>query len=392
MNRSAITSWIVGPRSAVFRYSLAVATALTVFLLHSNYLIISGVISLALIAAAVFASALWGGWLAGLLCAALIAGLTRAGLTHGELPLERSVTDLLWSSGLVLGAIVAGDALRRAYRDTELDELRYADLLRGMKGSVLVWTARADDQAIVEINNIRDRANPEKILGHPVDRWLMGRDFWIRIVHSEDREKTLHALRNAAKKPGAFTSVEHRLVGADRNPVWFRTSIQSTSERLPELHAVSIDIRDSKQWEESYGEQVATSQALEASLIHGAITVDADGRIRAANAPAREFFGMEEARLTGSLIRDRLSPLLMPDASDWLFDENGQLISAIRSGVPHVERFRPLRHANDEYRSWNWLIRSQPLRHLDGSLNGAVISFHPEPLHETAPLEEREAG
>ena len=83
----------------------------------------------------------------------------------------------------------------------------------------IVWEA---DAATGQFAFVSQQA--QSILGYPASRWIEEQDFWITVIHPEDREQTLKSFRAALKA---------------------RQIIRSSSERSPQT-AVSYGWRSGR--------------------------------------------------------------------------------------------------------------------------------------------------
>jgi PAS domain S-box-containing protein len=131
----------------------------------------------------------------------------------------------------------------------------------------VVWESwDVPDSAEQRINFVSDYV--EKMLGYSVDEWLLVPNFWVSIIHPDDKEK---AVRNAAEafvsgKPG---SNRFRLLAKDGRVVWVET--QSTpifnDEGNPVgLRGVTIDITERKKKEDNERFLTEASVMLASSL------------------------------------------------------------------------------------------------------------------------------
>src|SRR6185503_5769158 len=96
--------------------------------------------------------------------------------------------------------------------------------LKSIVGSVpgVVWEAWGQpDAANQRINFVSDYV--EKMLGYSVEEWLSTPNFWLHIVHPEDKE---HAATTAAEAfaLGRDCTMEFRWLKKDGSAVWIGSS------------------------------------------------------------------------------------------------------------------------------------------------------------------------
>src|SRR5262249_6541583 len=103
--------------------------------------------------------------------------------------------------------------LRQAVRTTEA---RYRDVVQGI--GAIFW--EADARARITFVS----AQAERILGFPTARWLDDPDFWITLVHPEDRERVAGEWR-AVTADRADREMDFRAVTAAGQVVWLHNRI-----------------------------------------------------------------------------------------------------------------------------------------------------------------------
>jgi PAS domain S-box-containing protein len=69
----------------------------------------------------------------------------------------------------------------------------------------------------------------EDLLGYPVSRWLTEDDFWVSILHPEDRERMLAVVNRTHAGDGTFSG-EYRLIAADGRIVHIRDETVPVSD------------------------------------------------------------------------------------------------------------------------------------------------------------------
>ncbi len=132
--------------------------------------------------------------------------------------------------------------LRVGERTAELaaQKERLGDILRDV--DAIVWEA---DPQTWEFSFVSERA--EEILGYPVTQWLNDRDFWVNVIHPEDREQA--AARWMQGTDGREDhSFVYRAVAADGRVVWLQDVVRVIcGEQGPTvLRGLMIDITERK--------------------------------------------------------------------------------------------------------------------------------------------------
>jgi PAS domain S-box-containing protein len=121
---------------------------------------------------------------------------------------------------------------------------RFRDLVEQVEG--IIWEA---DPTTWQYTFVNQRA--EEILGYPVERWLAEPEFWVKLVHPDDRAQAVAHCR-AAIRAGQDHELEHRAVAADGHVVWLRDRVyvvRDSEGRARKLRGVMVDITARKQAE-----------------------------------------------------------------------------------------------------------------------------------------------
>jgi PAS domain S-box-containing protein len=95
------------------------------------------------------------------------------------------------------------------------------------------------------------------MLGYTVSEWLSSRDFWLRIIHPDDRETVAQELEEV-RRGGERRDLKFRWFTKAGHTIWVETSllpIQDEGGETIGLRGVTIDISDRKQAEEQISKQ-----------------------------------------------------------------------------------------------------------------------------------------
>jgi PAS domain S-box-containing protein len=103
----------------------------------------------------------------------------------------------------------------------------------------IVWEA---DPRTIQFSFVSQKA--ERLLGYPVNRWLAVPDFWVRLIHPDDREWVVPTCAAAVRAVKDHT-FDYRVVAADGRTVWIRNVVHVTPDARGEasrLTGVMLDI------------------------------------------------------------------------------------------------------------------------------------------------------
>jgi PAS domain S-box-containing protein len=119
--------------------------------------------------------------------------------------------------------------------NTSADE--YRALLDDL--DAIAWEA---DPQTVQFSFVSEKA--ERLLGYPIERWLGEPDFWMNLIHPDDRDRAVTACAEAVSAVQDHT-FDYRVVAADGRTVWMRDVVHVTADRHGQpsrLRGVMLDI------------------------------------------------------------------------------------------------------------------------------------------------------
>jgi PAS domain S-box-containing protein len=151
----------------------------------------------------------------------------------------RDVTERV-RAGQERAQILAREQAARAY--AEAAELRFRDLVNSL--DAIVWEA---DATTFRFTFVSQRA--QQILGYPVERWLGEPDFWVNLLHFEDREEAVSLRRNATQG-GEDHDIEYRVVASDGRVLWMHDIvhvIRDQAGKSRQLRGLMVNISERKE-------------------------------------------------------------------------------------------------------------------------------------------------
>ena len=213
----------------------------------------------------------------------------------------------------------------RAQLTAEVERQRQR--LDSIVGSVpgVVWEAWGQpDAATHQFDFVSDYV--ERMLGYSVKEWLSTPNFWLTIVHPDDRERTARSAA-AAFAEGEGRRLEFRWLTRDGRSVWVDSNFVVVTDDAGQplgLRGVNTDITDRKKAEA----QLRDAKEFSENLIQTAnviiLGLDVDGNVNIFNQTAEEITGYSAAELKGRSWFDKLVPR---DRFPEVWNEFGRIVS-----------------------------------------------------------------
>ncbi len=140
------------------------------------------------------------------------------------------------------------DLLKReqlACQEAQAAEQRFRDLVNGLEHAIF-WEADAKTLQFTFVSQ-----SAKILLGYPLDNWLNQPDFWLNLLHPEEREAVfLH--RQQETEQGRDHEIEYRCVAAGEQVVWLRDKaylVRDCQGTVQKLRGLLLDITEGKQSE-----------------------------------------------------------------------------------------------------------------------------------------------
>lgn len=171
---------------------------------------------------------------------------------------------------------------------------------------------------------------PEELLGYPASNWMEDPEFWLKVIHPEDREFAA-SYRRKQLKQGLDHEGEYRVVARDGRFLWFREAVRivrSTPEGPAAFCGLMFDISRRKKVERQLytAKGELASQLREMSYLHElGRRAGAGGELRGGRPPQgrgprgdRGAAGRNPRRPADLAPRRRRPPRADPKAGRWL--------------------------------------------------------------------------
>jgi PAS domain S-box-containing protein len=147
------------------------------------------------------------------------------------------------------------------------------------------------------------------ILGYPPTRWLEESDFWLEVIHPDDRDAVLAAWEHSARELTAFRK-EYRVLHADGSVVWLRAEtlpVRGPDGDVERWQGLWMDVSEAR---EARAEQRRAQDAREAA--------EARARALLENVPAVVYeMGPDDQRRT-LYVSPHIERLLGYTREEWL--------------------------------------------------------------------------
>src|SRR5678816_1938284 len=135
--------------------------------------------------------------------------------------------------------------LTRTHGEAVAAQQRFRDLVNAVEG--IVWEA---DAHTLQFTFVSEQA--ERVLGYPVQQWLIEPSFWKDHIHQDDRAATVQGYIAMSRQQRRKHDFEYRMIAASGEPVWLRdlVSVLKDGTHVIALRGVMVDITDRKRAEQ----------------------------------------------------------------------------------------------------------------------------------------------
>jgi PAS domain S-box-containing protein len=174
----------------------------------------------------------------------------------------------------------------------EHERQRLRNIMANVPG--IVWEElRSADSRGRFTNFISDYV--ETMFGYSMEEWLSAPDFWLTIVHPDDKERLQRAAA-ATFAPDKSGRIQFRFLAKDGRVVWTETHtipiLDDTGEIIG-LRGVTVDISEQRQAEEETRKAEEKYRNIFENAIEGIFQSTPDGRFLAANPALAQILGYE---------------------------------------------------------------------------------------------------
>ena len=171
-------------------------------------------------------------------------------------------------------------------------ENKYRSLIESLPAIVYVAEATPPHSPIYISSNVES-------LGYKQDDWYTRSDFWISILHPEDREWVLLQTEEALKQ-GRDNKYEYRIITADGSIVWLHDCGRFVKDEAGQRlywQGVMLDITVRKQAEEEVRRNLSLLASTLEATDNGILAVDLSGKIVSYNKRCVEMWNIPDSEV-----------------------------------------------------------------------------------------------
>ena len=257
-------------------------------------------------------------------------------------------------------------ALEEAVR---LAEERYRNLVEALP--LAIYIDRLDELS----SNVYTSPHIEQMTGHTAEQWATEDDFFVRVLHPDDRERVLRE-HERTRTTGKPLCAEYRLTAADGRIVWIRDEAVVVTDEgggAGVLQGFLVDITERKAAEQALldseaelSRQKAYYEELHQLSPVAIVTLDLEEYVVSWNPAARRLFGYSQEEAVGRHLNDLLFP-----TADLREESRAVQRQAEEEGLAHVIA----RRARKDGVLVDVEILTVPLV-VDGSRTGYLVLYH----------------
>ena len=127
----------------------------------------------------------------------------------------------------------------------QISESRFRDLVNDLSDAI-VWECEPQSLKFTFVSR-----SAEQILGYPLDQWQRRPDFWINLIHPDDRDWVTTFCREEVKQ-GRDHEFEYRCLTLDGQIIWLRDRVSLVRDplgNLQHLRGLMVNITERKEAE-----------------------------------------------------------------------------------------------------------------------------------------------
>lgn len=127
----------------------------------------------------------------------------------------------------------------------QISESRFRDLVNDLSDAI-VWECEPQSLKFTFVSR-----SAERILGYPLDQWERRPNFWVNLIHPDDRDWVTNFCREEVKR-GRDHEFEYRCLTFDGQIIWFRDRVSLVRDplgNLQNLRGLMVNITDRKEAE-----------------------------------------------------------------------------------------------------------------------------------------------
>jgi len=232
----------------------------------------------------------------------------------------------------------------------------------------VVWEAWGEpDAGTQRIDFVSDFV--EAMLGYSVEEWLSTPNFWLTIVHPDDKEAAARCAA-ASFTSGKSETMEFRWLARDGHAVWVQSTwvvIKDDEGRSIGLRGVNTDTSERKRAEEELRFQKTLLESQSEASIDGILVVSGDSKILSFNQRFVELWGVSEMVLREgsdenalqSIVHKVKNPKEFLEGIEYLYnhpEENIQDEIQLNDGRTFDRYSAPIKSAEGEYYGRIWFF------------------------------------
>jgi len=223
---------------------------------------------------------------------------------------------VIWVARDITERKLAEEDRKRLAAEIEKQRERLDNIVSTVPG--VVWEAWGEpDAAIQQLNFISDYV--ETMLGYSVEEWLSTPNFWLQIVHPDDRERAAKEATEAFTNSKSRNAIEFRWIKKDGTTLWVEstsTVVTDADGRPIGQRGVTTDISERKR----AGEALRESEARYRDMVENARDIiyahDLSGKYTSMNRAGGEITGYTTEEALAMSMLDTVAPEYIPKARE----------------------------------------------------------------------------